>query len=239
MADIQRWRLHLARPRPSNGRLIADQSAIRPDSPSPSTSPEFGSVKHQPEAKRSFASFASYLNTHSRSFSPSDTSQWPSIDWSTLNENDHVYNPHNAELMCNSIIKQILTDPSKDLPAQYNSAVLHILESYTRLISDHEDLQKKLEATATLHQADLDKLDQAHERWSEDAKDPELQLVTEKHYSESPRNRREQPKSIHEYLQSVTNQKIGEEALQCGQRHSNGDEGMLVHVHLFTFAFPA
>ena len=79
--------------------------------------------RHRPKIR-----LPSYLSTH-RALPAFERPDLPFFDWSSLNGKDEVYNP-NTEHMCNTILKQILSDPSTPLPAQYNTFLLHILEDH-------------------------------------------------------------------------------------------------------------
>ncbi len=58
--------------------------------------------------------------------------------------------------MCTMLQQYVLNNPSIDLPAQYNSFVLHIIESYYRLNDDKKELERKLQVEEERHQADVD-----------------------------------------------------------------------------------
>lgn len=94
MADIQTWRRNtqLARSQPIG--LQTEKSQLNEfalsDIASLSMSP-FEHTKLRPRPKRSLASFTSYLSTH-RTASTSKH-EWPSFDWSNLNDKDEVYKP--------------------------------------------------------------------------------------------------------------------------------------------------
>ena len=56
--------------------------------------------------------------------------------------------------MCTTLQQHVLNNPSTDLPAQYNSFVLHILESYYRLKDEKKELDRKLQAEEERRQTD-------------------------------------------------------------------------------------
>ena len=56
--------------------------------------------------------------------------------------------------MCTTLQQHVLNNPSTDLPAQYNSFVLHILESYYRSKDDKKELERKLQAEEARRQTD-------------------------------------------------------------------------------------
>ena len=148
MTDIQTWRrnTHLSASR------IADIAGYgsSPEDISSFTAPN-GYARRRPRPRKSLASFASYLGTNR---TPSGSkSEWPSIDWSNINAEDHVYRP-DPDSMCTTLQQHVLNNPSTDLPAQYNSFVLHILESYHRSKHDKKELERKLQAEEARRQTD-------------------------------------------------------------------------------------
>ena len=150
MTDIQTWRrnTHLSASR------IAELAGYgsSPEDFSLSTPPnEY--ARPRPRPRRSLASFASYLGAH-RTASGSK-SEWPFIDWSNLHDKEHVYRP-DPDSMCTTLQRHVLNNPSNDLPAQYNSFLLHIMESYYRLKDDKKELERKLQAEEECHRADVD-----------------------------------------------------------------------------------
>ena len=152
MTDIQTWRrnTHLSASR------IADLAGYgsSPEDVSLSTSPnEYPRLRLRP--RRSLASFASYLGANRTA--SGDKSEWPSIDWSHINANDHVYRPE-PDSMCTTLQQHVLNNPSTGLPAQYNSFVLHILESYHKLKDDKRDLERKLQVEEERHRTDVAEL---------------------------------------------------------------------------------
>ena len=60
----------------------------------------------------------------------------------------------------------MLANPSEDLPAQYNSFVLHVIEAYQLLKSEKKDVERKLQAEEQCHRADVDEFHQAALTWS-------------------------------------------------------------------------
>lgn len=111
-----------------------------------SVSPGANENKLRARPRKSLASFASYLGAHHRTISHSSRLEWPSIDWSNMNnfnDKDGVYKP-NTELMCTTITQKLLENPSADLPAQYNTVLLHLIEVYHECKAEVHDLQRKL-----------------------------------------------------------------------------------------------
>ena len=148
MTDIQTWRrnTHLSAPR------IAELAGYgsSPEDMSSSTPPnEY--ARRRPRPRKSLASLASYLGTHR---TPSGSKpEWPFIDWSNINAEDHIYRPK-PDSMCTTLQQHVLNNPSTDLPAQYNSFVLHILESYYRLKDEKKELARKLQEEEERRQTD-------------------------------------------------------------------------------------
>ena len=117
--------------------------------------------KLRPQPRRSLASFASCLSTHCWTAPPSSRPE--AFDWSnlsSLNDRDNVYNP-DTEFMCTTITKQVLANPSTDLPAQYNTFLLHLIDAYHQLKADVQELRSELIEETECKQATVDDLDAA------------------------------------------------------------------------------
>lgn len=150
MAGLQSWRRHTQLARPiDNGHIYHSQiNDVAPsDDTSYSTSPGADESKLRPRRRRSLATFASsYLGTHHRLVSPSSGSKWPSIDWLKVGvddkEGDYKWD---TEVICTTLTQQVLAYPSTDLPAQYNTFLLHLIEAYHQSKVDVQDLQVKLD----------------------------------------------------------------------------------------------
>lgn len=159
MADLQPWRRHTHRP-PDNAHIHLgqiDEFALSDDTLD-STLPGADDNKLRPQPRRSLASFASYLGAHHRTIPPSSRPEWSSIDWSNINsfsDKDGVYKP-DTELMCTPITQQVLANPSADLPAQYNTFVLHLIEAYHQSKADVQELQMKLAKETECNQTTRD-----------------------------------------------------------------------------------
>lgn len=170
MADLESWRRHtqLARPIDNTHIYHGQTDDLAPsDNTSYSTSLGVDESKLRPRPRRSLASFASYLATHNRTVSPRSRPEWPSIDWSnlsSLNETDGVYKP-DIELMCTTITQQVLANPSADLPAQYNTFVLHMIEGYYQSNADVQELQMRLSEQTECNQTTIDELHRAISSW--------------------------------------------------------------------------
>ncbi|KAL2048447.1 hypothetical protein N7G274_000359 [Stereocaulon virgatum] len=154
MTDVQSWRRHtqLAKIRSTESHACGSPPD---DNYSSSTSP---TDTTKPRPRRSLASFALYLSTH-RVTPSSSQPEWPSIDWSTLNEKDNVYRP-DPDHMCTTLRRHLLANPSDDLPAQYNSFVLHVIEDYQRVKSEKNDLGRNLQVEQQCHQNDVNEFQQ-------------------------------------------------------------------------------
>ena len=102
--------------------------------------------KLRPRPRKSLALIASYLGAHHRTISHSTRPEWPSIDWSNaniLNDKDGVYKP-DTELICTTITQKLLANPSADLPAQYNTFLLHLIEAYHQSKAEVQNLQTNM-----------------------------------------------------------------------------------------------
>ena len=130
------------------------------DDNSYSVSPGANENKLRPRPRKSLASFASYLGAHHRTISHTSRPEWPSIDWSNmniLNDKDGVYKP-DTELMCTTITGKLLANPSADLPAQYNTFLLHLLEVYHQSKAEVQDLQSELAEKNDCSQSNVSKM---------------------------------------------------------------------------------
>ncbi len=175
MADVHEWRLHLARTRLAADNLCNNGQADHPPrshSHIPSDSMDIESSKFsmsRPKARKGLASLASYLNAHHRPRSPSAKPPWPSYGWSTLEDKHEVHKP-DTESMCNAVLQHLLVNPSQELPATFNSTLLHILEDYRHLSVDRDALQHRLEAEKAGHKAALMEIQEIKNRQPVDAK---------------------------------------------------------------------
>lgn len=95
---------------------------------------------------------ASFLTVHSQPGSI-DKPEPPAFDWAIPKDKDKVYQP-DIEAMCNTLRSRVLRYPVNDIPAQYNSFVLHLLEDYHRQLDKKYALQKALDAEIEDHEAD-------------------------------------------------------------------------------------
>ncbi len=161
MADLQSWRCHkqLARPIGNTNIFHSHIDHVAPsDDTSCPPSPGADESKLRPQPRRSLASFASYLGAHNRTGSPSGRTEWPYIAWfnlTSLNDKNDVYKP-NTDLMCTTVMQQVLANPSGDLPAQYNTFLLHLIESYHQSKAAVRELQTKLAEETQCNQTNLD-----------------------------------------------------------------------------------
>ncbi|MCJ1457432.1 hypothetical protein MMC28_007800 [Mycoblastus sanguinarius] len=79
----------------------------------------------------------------------------PPVDWSNVNGKDEVYRP-DSEKMCGTLLDQILQNPFEEVPSNYNTFILHVLEAHRQLQVDKNDLQSELEAERECHSSDVD-----------------------------------------------------------------------------------
>lgn len=75
-----------------------------------------------------------------------------------------MYKP-DIELMCTTITQQVLANPSADLPAQYNTFVLHVIEGYYQSNADVQELQMRLSEQTECNQTTIDELHRAISSW--------------------------------------------------------------------------
>ena len=61
------------------------------------------------------------------------------------------------KLMCSTITQSVLANPSADLPAQYNTLLLHLIEAYHRSNPDAQELQMELAEETEWKQIIVDK----------------------------------------------------------------------------------
>ena len=103
--------------------------------------PEHLKARTRPKSR-----LASYLGTYRNT----EKAEPASFDWSSLAVKDEAYVPK-PEMMGNTILQQILNNPTKDLPARYNSFVLHILEDHRRLTAENHGQAQRLQAEVESH----------------------------------------------------------------------------------------
>ena len=125
------------------------------------------------ERSRPMSRLASLLTVHSVPGSI-DKPDPPAFDWALPNHRDKVYEP-NIEAMCNTLRSRVLRYPVDDIPAQYNSFVLHLLEEYQRLLDEKNGLQKILNAEIADHEADTSKYHSMNAAWEVERKRLETQ----------------------------------------------------------------
>ena len=169
MAGLQSWRRQTQLSRPTDNAHIyhGRTNDVAPaHNTSYSTSPGADESKLRPRPRRSLATFTFYLATHHRMVSPSSGSEWPSIDWSKLsiNDKDGVYK-RDVELMCTTITPQVLANPSTDLPAQYNTFLLQLIEAYHQSKVDVQDLQMKLAEQTECNKTTVDAFEGGISSW--------------------------------------------------------------------------
>lgn len=147
MADVNSWRRDTQLVRPTHNTHVSHSQiddCAPPDDTSYSTSLGADGSRLRSRPGRSSASLASSIGTHRPTISPGNRPEW--LDWSNLNslsKEDGIYEP-NIELMCTTIMQQVLANPSADLLAQYNTFLLHLIEAYYQSKADVHDLKMKL-----------------------------------------------------------------------------------------------
>ena len=158
MADIQTWRVNLQHvnlwPADTPREHTPTRDLACPKIPSLSTSLGAERSKNRLGRKRNFASFASCISAHRSGFL-TNTLEMPPVDWSNVNGKDEVYRP-DSEKMCGTLLDQILQNPFEEVPSNYNTFILHVLEAHRQLQVDKNDLQSELEAERECHSSDVD-----------------------------------------------------------------------------------
>lgn len=145
----------------------------------------FPDTKDRPRPK---SRLASYISTHLANTS-SDRPEIPPIqpqEIPTPKEKDKVYNP-DIDLMCSSIKKRMLAHPGKDLPAQYNSFLVHLLEAHDQLSTENRTLRRQLTASEKTSQVSEEKYQLSCAAWDQERKGYVSRLTDEG--SKPPRER--------------------------------------------------
>ncbi|KAL9123200.1 MAG: hypothetical protein Q9187_000249 [Circinaria calcarea] len=125
-------------------------------------------TKDRPRPK---SRLASYISIHLANTS-SDRPEIPPIQPQEIpspKEKDKVYNP-DIDLMCSSIKKRMLAHPGKDLPAQYNSFLVHILEAHDQLSTENRTLRRQLTASEKTSQVSEEKYQLSCAAWDQERK---------------------------------------------------------------------
>ena len=99
---------------------------------------------------------SSYINAHKPvSSTASDKDDFFKYDWNKLTPPE--YDP-DVEAMANSILVYLLGNPGKDIPASFQSYMLHVLEDYRRHREEVKTLRSTLAAEVASHQQSLGRL---------------------------------------------------------------------------------
>ena len=155
MAEIQQWRrlVQHRRSRTDLNNPPTDTEKIEAASVTSSTSFQTRlEAETRPHPK---SRLASYLSTHRTPVS-TDKLEDSASNWAPPKDRDRVYDP-DLEAMCNTLRGRVLKFPSKDLPAPYNSFVLHLVEGYQNLLVEKNGLQLALDTQIAHEQDNLEK----------------------------------------------------------------------------------
>ncbi|MCJ1288380.1 hypothetical protein MMC26_007735 [Xylographa opegraphella] len=155
MAEIQQWRrlVQHRRSRTDLNNLVAETEKIETASVTSTTSFQARSeAESRPHPK---SRFASYLSTH-RTPALTEKLEDPAFNWAPPKDRDSVHDP-DLEAMCNTLRGRVLKFPSKDLPAPYNSFILHLVEGYQNLLAERKALQLALDKQIPHEQGNLEK----------------------------------------------------------------------------------
>ncbi|MCJ1382781.1 hypothetical protein MMC17_005894 [Xylographa soralifera] len=155
MTEIQQWRrlVQQRRSRTDLNNQATDIEKIETASVTSTTSFQARSeAETRPHPK---SRLASYLSTH-RTQASTDKLEDPAFNWAPPKDRDRVYDP-DLEAMCNTLRGRVLKFPSKDLPAPYNSFVLHLVEGYQNLLLERNALQLALDTQMAHEQENLEK----------------------------------------------------------------------------------
>lgn len=106
-------------------------------------------LEHGKLRPRPMSRLASYLSAHR---SP-DKAEPGSFDWSGIGAKDEDYAPK-PDMMSNAILQHVLINPTMDLPARYNSFLLHVLEDYRRLTLENQEQSLRLQVEINSHWED-------------------------------------------------------------------------------------
>ncbi|MCJ1392834.1 hypothetical protein MMC18_005706 [Xylographa bjoerkii] len=163
MAEIQQWRrlVQHRRSRTDLNNQAIDTDKIETASVTSTTSFQARSeAEMRPHPK---SRLASYLSTH-RTQALTDKLEDPAFNWAPPKDRDRVYDP-DLEAMCNTLRGRVLKFPSKDLPAQYNSFVLHLVEGYQHLLVERNALQSAVDTQMAHEQDNLEKFPDTSSHW--------------------------------------------------------------------------
>ncbi|MCJ1437336.1 hypothetical protein MMC27_006723 [Xylographa pallens] len=155
MAEIQQWRrlVQQRRSRTDLNNQATDTEKVETASVTSTTSFQARSEAETRPHPR--GRLASYLSTH-RTPAVIDKLEDTAFNWAPPKDRDRVYDP-DLEAMCNTLRSRVLKFPSKDLPAPYNSFVLHLVEGYQNLLVERNALRLAFDTQMAHEQEKLDK----------------------------------------------------------------------------------
>lgn len=141
MADINRWlQSRDSATQRINASLVATTQA---------DAAEIQELEHAKARPRPKSRLASYLNTYRNA----EKTEPASFEWSGLPVQDRIYVPRPDD-MSNTILQQIMAGPTHNLPAGYNSLVLHMIEDHRHLTAENHEQSQKLQAEIESHLED-------------------------------------------------------------------------------------
>ncbi|MCJ1400443.1 hypothetical protein MMC11_003648 [Xylographa trunciseda] len=190
MAEIQQWR-RLVQQRRS--RTDLNTQAVDPEKNDTASITSATSFQTRSEAEtrpHPKNRLASYLSTH-RMQSSIDKLEDPAFNWAPPKDRDRVYDP-DLDAMCNTLRGRVLKFPSKDLPAQYNSFVLHLVEGYQHLLVERNALQPALDTQIAQKQEDPGRYPDTSTHWVRGRKSLEPLLSSEDPFSPKERSGNEE-----------------------------------------------
>lgn len=168
MAEIQHWRRRIQHRRSIPSVKSQEQDLDRADMAPAASLLSNHAPSDSDSRSRPMSRLASFLTVHSLPGSV-DKAEPPAFDWALPKDRDKVYKP-DTEAMANTLRSRVLRYPVDDIPAQYNSFVLHLLEDYQRLLDEKHGLQKALDAEIEDHEADSSKYESMSAAWEMERK---------------------------------------------------------------------
>ena len=173
MTNIYNWRRTIeatrANPGASPSSIMKQIDQESDASVAGSTRPPSPLIKPGPAAK---SRLSSYINAHKPAPSTSsDKDDFSKYDWNKLTPPE--YDP-DVEVMASSLLVYLLGNPAKDIPASFQSYMLHVLEDYRRHIDEVKTLRSTLAGEAASHQETLRRLRHANAMLNEDEKDRQM-----------------------------------------------------------------
>ncbi|MCJ1251863.1 hypothetical protein MMC30_009101 [Trapelia coarctata] len=168
MAEIQHWRRRIQHRRSHPSVKGQDQDLDKAEITTSASILSNQALSEADGRSRPMSRLASFLTVHSVPGSI-DKPEPPAFDWALPKDKDKVYKP-DIEAMCNTLRSRVLRYPVDDIPAQYNSFVLHLLEEYQQLLDEKNSLQKALDAEIEDHEAEASKFRSMNAAWEVERK---------------------------------------------------------------------